>query len=109
MDELATRLERARKGVDPSWSAGDSADALGGIKRRIARRRRLRAAGLPTIALGLGLLVWWGASSRRLSLEDGSRITAIARGSELEIVEDNPERVRVSLSAGSAHFDVRRR
>jgi transmembrane sensor len=127
MGEPAPSLEDLRHELSPQWSAERSARLYAATvqlrRTRDARRvvaytaaaftaAAVLAAGLQGIRLR-DLQAALGsppanpaAAGHTLRLADGSRAELRGEKSEIEAVEDSPERIVLKLIAGRAHFDV---
>ena len=132
MGKLAEDIALASTELAPVWDDERSTRLLSGI--RIKQRRRvntLRAASVLAVACVIGAAAFSMRSEESaviaskppaaqnaaavnsriqeghtIHLLDGSRAQLAGAQSELEIVQNDPERVGLKLLQGSAHFDV---
>ncbi len=119
------RPEESVGRVDPAWDAARVESALDGLHRTRRRRVALRAGGA---VLASSVLVWMLVGQLRveepraaratpipeteqteqaLELPDGSSVEPRDDDSRVVVREVVPERVRLELVAGAAHFSVR--
>lgn len=130
MVDPSAQFERACRELNPRWDAERSARVYAATvqlrQRSDARRTRAWACATFVVAalLGAGLQQLAGigeptatpaararatpraASTHTLRLADGSSAELLGATSEIEAVDNAPERVTLRLVAGRAHFDV---
>jgi len=129
MTRVAEEVEALREQVQPQWDDERAARLYAGI----GQLRRRRTAGRMGAGLGVAaaaamwVAVWGGApestsetivstasapehhlpsAGHKLRLADGSVAQLIGDHSELEVLDNSPGHVELSLHAGRAHFDV---
>ena len=132
MDDLGRNLEGARQELLPQWSDERSARLYAGTLQR-GRRRVATRAGLASLC-AIAAIGWFGvgmphtspkgkdaalaaavstpaaqpatAGGHTVRLADGSHADLVSEQTELEVAVNEPNRIRLRLLAGSAHFDV---
>ena len=132
MDDLGRNLEVARQELLPQWSDERSARLYAGTLQR-GRRRVATRAGLASLC-AIAAIGWFGVgtphtspkgqdaaltaavsapatqsaagSGHTVRLADGSHADLVSEQTELEVAVNEPNRIRLRLLAGSAHFDV---
>lgn len=124
--DIDRRLREGPLEVQPLWSP-EQTERL--PQRVLATRRRravVRGVASVTAAAAVVLGVWLASpkspvsppsialasasaapvGERDFALADGSRVSLLASGSRVDVVEQAPKLVRTRLDAGSARFDV---
>lgn len=125
--DLMQRIASAGARIDPGLSDRDVERLVSGARRRRHRgfstRRVLVAAGAAAaLALVLGVAMSHRAprprapevaaaprpapASRVLRLSDGSTAAPLDAQTDIELLEERPDRVRLSLARGRARFEV---
>jgi transmembrane sensor len=121
------RLNEGPLRVAPLWTAEQTERLPGRVLA--ARRRRAVARGVASLSAAVALVagIWFfspnvppaavavvpapsassNAAERDFALPDGSRVSLLAAGSRVEVLEQSTALVRTQLGAGAAHFDVR--
>lgn len=126
-DDLMRRIAGAGSRIDPGLSERDVERLVVGARRRrhrVASRRRLLIAGGAAASLALVFAAVKSQrapqprplevaapsrpapTSRTLRLADGSTAAPLDAQSEIDLVEERPERVALSLARGRARFEV---
>ncbi len=125
MSDILERMAEVRARVAPRWTATRERNVRWQIERRIGWRRgavralAVLAAALVVLALGrVGYQSFVAEPSLArtapaakeerdlLGLRDGTRVTALLNGTELQPLQVTDNAVTVLLVVGSAHFDV---
>lgn len=116
MSDAKTVAQLARAKVRAQWSDDEHRFARGGIKKRIRRKKIVRAVGstlgLAAVIFGVSLFFRRAEQLHRptpstLAFDDGSIVHKLTAETLVETLVDDPNRTRVTLKHGAARFSVK--
>ncbi|MES1205829.1 MAG: FecR domain-containing protein [Pseudomonadota bacterium] len=116
-EDLFRQIAAAGRRVDPRLSDRDVARLVAAARRRRERRAAMRRAVLAAGATGCLALIWVLAAHRVrhtprvdadpiVRLSDGSTAAPLDTESQIDVVEDGANQVRLSLVRGRGRFQV---